>query len=87
MDPAEKELLKRAVLLGEENNNMLRAIRRSLRFSRIMSILYWVFIIGSAIGAFYLIQPYVDTISSMYGGAKSSLGAGSSFQAFLDNFK
>lgn len=74
MSEEEKELLKRSVDLAEENNDMLHAMRRSMRLARIMSIFYWVFIIGSAVGAYYLIQPYVDGISSAYGGAKDGLG-------------
>lgn len=69
MSPEEKELLKRSVELGEENNNILRSLQRSMRLARIMSILYWVFIIGSAVGAFYLIQPYIEDLMSVYGGA------------------
>jgi hypothetical protein len=72
MSPEEKELLQRAVALSEENNEMLRSMRRSMRISRWMSIAYWVFIIGSAVGAFYLIQPYIDGITGVYGGAKSN---------------
>ena len=56
MPEDEKELLKRSVELAEENNDMLRAIRRSMRLARFISIMYWVFIIGSAVGAYYLIQ-------------------------------
>lgn len=70
MSPEEKELLKRSVELAEENNDILRAIRRSMRLARIMSIVYWVVIIGSAVGAYYLIQPYLDAIVGAYGGAK-----------------
>ena len=84
MSEEEKELLKRSVDLAEENNSMLRSIRRSMRLARFMSILYWVFIIGSAVGAYYLIQPYIDSITGAYGGAKDSFG---SFKGALDIFK
>ena len=69
MQPEEKELLKRAVSLAQENNEMLRVMNRSMRITRIMSVVYWVFIIGSAVGAYYLIQPYVEQMVSLYGGA------------------
>lgn len=72
MSPEEKELLKRTLALAEENNDMLRSMQRSMRLQRLMTILYWVFIIGSAIGAYYLIQPYIDSISGAVGGAKTS---------------
>ena len=53
MSPEERELLKRSVELAEENNDILRSMRRSMRLARIMSIMYWVVIIGSAILAKY----------------------------------
>lgn len=84
MSEEEKELLKRSVRLAEENNDILRAIRRSMRLARFMSILYWIFIIGSAVGAYYLIQPYIDSVTNAYGGAKSSFG---SFKDALNMFK
>jgi len=78
MTPEERELLKRSVELAEENNDILRSMRRSMRFARIMSIMYWVVIVGSAVGAYYLIQPYVESIAGVYGGAKESLDGVSS---------
>jgi hypothetical protein len=74
MSPEEKELFKRSIALAEENNDMLRAIQRHLRLTRLMTAVYWLFIIGSAIGAFYLAQPYIHQFSAIYNGAKSSLG-------------
>jgi TRAP-type C4-dicarboxylate transport system permease small subunit len=73
MSPEEKELLKRSVSLGEENNKILRSMKRSQRISQFMSFLYWVLIIGSAAGVYYFIQPYVDQIKSVYGGASDIL--------------
>jgi hypothetical protein len=74
MTPEEKELLKRSIALGEENNSILRAIQRSMRMQRFMSFLYWIFIIGSAVGAFYLVQPYFNSLISVYNSASSNLG-------------
>ena len=68
MSPNELELLRRAVALSEENNDILRSMRRSMRLARFMSILYWVFIIGSAIGAYYFIQPYLGNLLNVYTG-------------------
>ena len=73
MDPESKELLEQTLKLEEENNEILRALRRSMRTARIMSLIYWVFIIGSAIGAYYFIQPYVDQLTNFYGGASDVL--------------
>ncbi|HEY0220750.1 MAG TPA: hypothetical protein VGC58_00845 [Candidatus Paceibacterota bacterium] len=73
MSPEEKELFKRSVVLAEENNDILRSLQRSMRFSRLMSLIYWVFIIGSAVGAYYFIQPYLEAIMSAYSGASTSI--------------
>ncbi len=73
MQSEEKELLKKVVALEEENNDILRSMQRSMRLARFMSILYWVFIIGSAVGAYYLIQPYIEALTGVYGGAKDSV--------------
>ena len=73
MDPEDKKLLEETLRLGQENNQMLRSIRRSLRISRIVRLVYWVFIIGSAIGAYYFVQPHLDQVMEIYGGAKDTL--------------
>lgn len=58
---------------------MLRSLHRSMRMRRVMSIIYWIFIIGSAVGAYYFIQPYLDSMMDVYGGAKSNLSNFSEF--------
>ena len=73
MTPEERELFERSIALAEENNDILRSIQRSMRLARIMSIIYWLFIIGSAVGAYYLIQPYIEQLMGIYGGAKSGI--------------
>ena len=84
MSPEEKELFKKSIALAEENNDILRSMQRSMRLARLMTILYWLFIIGSAVGAYYLIQPYIQAISGAANGAKSSF---SDLSSMIDNFK
>ncbi|MFA6520504.1 MAG: hypothetical protein WCT44_02775 [Candidatus Paceibacterota bacterium] len=79
MSQEERELLEKSVALEEDNNKMLRAIRRSMFLGRVMTFVYWALIIGSAIGAYYFVQPYVDQIIGVYGGAKSNVDSVSSF--------
>ena len=73
MDPESKKLLQETLELAKDNNEMLHSMRRSQRISNIMSIVYWVFIIGSAVGAYYLIQPYVDQLMEAYGSASDTI--------------
>ena len=66
MSPEERELLNKGVSLVEDNNKMLRAMKRSQHFTSIMSGVYWVIIIGSAVAGYYILQPYVDQAAKMY---------------------
>jgi hypothetical protein len=75
MTPEERVLLQELAEKVEENNDILKSIRRSMRISRIFSFIYWAIIIGSAIGAYYLIQPYIDQLLSVYSGASNDLNS------------
>lgn len=85
MTPEEKSLLERTYKLTEENNEMLRSIRRSARVATAMRIVYWVIIIGASVGAYYLIQPYVDFMLNMLNGdgGSNTQSAMSSLQDLL----
>ncbi len=43
-------------------------MRRSQRIGRVFSTLYWVLVIGVAVGAFYFIQPYLDSVNNSVNG-------------------
>ncbi|MBU0612264.1 hypothetical protein KKA39_00840 [Patescibacteria group bacterium] len=65
-DPELRQLLQSTLNTVEENNKMLRHIRRSQKMASFVRFLYWIFIIGIAIGAFYFLQPYVDNITNFF---------------------
>lgn len=73
MSPEEREMLKKALELAQENNKMLHGIRRQMFFGRIFRIAYWIIIISLAIGAYYYIEPYLDGAISAYGSIKGDL--------------
>jgi hypothetical protein len=73
MSPEERELLERCVNLVTENNKILRSMRRSQMWANVARVFYWALIIGSAFGAYYFIQPYIDQILGVYGGAGAVL--------------
>lgn len=84
MDSESKKLLEQTLELAEENNKMLHSLKRHMQVSRIVSIVYWVFIIGSALGAYYLVQPYVDQVIGVYNGATEKVN---SINSKLDGLK
>ena len=73
MTPEERALLQRIARDVEENNEMLRAIRNAQKWATIWRAIYWTVIIGSAIGAYWIIQPYIDQLLGVYSGAQSNL--------------
>ena len=73
MDSQDRELLQKTFQLAEENNAMLRKMRRSMRVANAMRIVYWLIIIGLSVGALYFIQPYIDQLLQVYSGAQSDL--------------
>lgn len=66
MSPEERELLEKSVSLSEENNKMLHAMRRSMFWAHVSSVLYWLVIIGISVGAFYYLEPYVEKAMNLY---------------------
>lgn len=75
MTPEEKILLERAVSLGEENNKILRGIRRANRLGFLWKILYWAIIIGVSYGAYVYIQPYIDILTQEYTKIKGTVNS------------
>jgi len=73
MDPESKKLLEETLAMTQENNQILKELRRSMRIARVVSILYWVLIVGSAVGAFYFIQPVMDDLMGAYSGAGDTI--------------
>jgi hypothetical protein len=73
MTPEERSLLERTYKLAEENNVILRGIRRANRFSFAFKIFYWLVIIGVTLGAFYFIQPYLEKSLDLLNQAQKSV--------------
>jgi len=61
-----EETLKELLEITKENNVMLRKLYKGYVIGKIFSILYWIIIIGLGIGAFYYVQPYIDTLNDTY---------------------
>jgi hypothetical protein len=73
MDQDIKKLLEDNLTLNKENNELLLKLYKVQRFAQITRIIYWVVIVGVAVGAFYFIQPFLNTLLGVYGVDSSSL--------------
>ena len=69
-DPRNDHLLE----LVEENNKMLKQMRRGQRLDRFLRILYWLVIIGIAVGSFYYLQPWIEQMMGIYSSVAESMG-------------
>jgi len=70
MDIDEKAMLKKSLELSQENNKMLHSIKRQMLVGRVFRIIYWVVIIGAAIGLYYYVDPYIEGAIDAYGNLK-----------------
>ena len=83
MDPELNKKLEEIYRITEENNKMIRKMKRALNWSHVFRIIYWLFILGAAFGAYYFVQPYVEQIGGVYDETKGSIeGIGSFFNLF-----
>jgi len=73
MNPEEKELLRDTAELVKENNKILHSMRRSARFSSFLRLVYWVLIIGSAVGTYYFLEPYINAATNAYNDMKQNI--------------
>jgi hypothetical protein len=91
MDPESKKLLEETFRLSEENNRMLKRIRKVQKWTTLLRVLYALIVVGIAVGAFYYLNPYVDGLLNIYTGMsgveEKLTGGGGSFQEFLSNFQ
>ena len=61
MDPESKKLLEKTYELVEENHQMLRKVRSFQRQTAFFNAVKLFFVLGVSIGAFYFLQPYIDS--------------------------
>jgi hypothetical protein len=80
MDEEDKKKLDAILKLSEENNHFLRKVRGAQKTSQMFKAIYWVIIIAVTLGGFYLVKPFLSTLTGLYSGigGGSSNGSGSS---------
>ena len=66
MDDHDRQLLNKTYELLKENTRMTAKLYRAEKSSRIFRMLYWVIIIGSMLGAYYYIEPYLQKMGAVY---------------------
>ena len=86
MTPEEKQLLVQVATLTEENNHILKGIRRAGRIGVVWKILYWVIILSISYGAYVYVQPYIDQLMKVYNQVKGTADTLSSTVSKIPKF-
>lgn len=79
MEPDERRKLERVLEIVEKDHSRIEKLYRAMQWGRVFTVLYWILIIGIAVGAFYFIQPYVNQLGSFYESFKGSLEGAQGF--------
>lgn len=67
--------LRETRALAERNNEILQKVHRSMVWSRVLWVVYWLILVGIAIGAFYFLEPYWDTLVETYESLRGQFGS------------
>ncbi len=66
--------LREITELVQENNKILRGLRRAHRWASFFSFIKWTIIIVSILASYYYLQPFVDQLKSSYESVVPTLG-------------
>ena len=84
MPPNENSKIHRILELSEENNKMLKKIVRSMRWARLVRVIYIIIIVGASVGAFYFAQPYINQAVDTYGNIQTTVdGLNNNIRSFI----
>lgn len=86
MPPYEKNLIEETAKLTQENNKILRGIQSAARWERFFGAIKWIIIIGLTVGAYYYIQPYLETLLKVYSSVGGPVPNISVLENALKNF-
>jgi hypothetical protein len=67
MNAEERETLEQVKILGEENHEILEKLYRIEKRRRLFRIVYWALIVAFSLGAYYLVQPYLEAFRDLTG--------------------
>jgi len=73
MEEKDRDLLKQIAMLTEQNNKLLKRIDRRATWSLVYRVFYWSVVIGLSFGAYYFVQPYIDSLANTYGSIQTQV--------------
>ena len=61
-----EQLVKEDIAINQENNKILKKLWSGVKWGRIFRVFYLVIIVGSALGLYYFLQPYIDSFRGFF---------------------
>ncbi len=85
------DLVKKTLALTQENNRILRGMRSAARWSRFLSIVWWIIILAVSWYSYvYYLQPYIQKAEEVYAqigqSGQQAESYGKQFSDFLNQF-
>ena len=74
-----KKLLEENLELAKQNHQYLKKIDRRQRMSTYWKVFLFIVTVGSALGLYYFLDPYIQSLSDSYGQVKSQIQNFSNF--------
>ena len=75
MDSEDKKMLRENLKFSKDNHKILKNLQSHMRWGRIVKFAYWLIIIAGTLGAYYYIQPFIDsardTLTQMQTGVET----------------
>ena len=68
-----KKLLRQNLEISRESFRILKKIHRARKIALVFRALYWTAVILLVLGAYYYIQPYVDSFTNIFGDIKKDI--------------
>ena len=66
VDTEDKKALKEVLELSRENSKILHKMKRAAFLNKLVRVLYWVVIVGSAVSLYYYMQPLFEQLIRTY---------------------
>ncbi len=87
LDDDIRDIVEDTRRLVRENNEMLSSMKRRANFSLFVKFIYWIVIVGLAVGTYVYVQPYVEQLLSVYKNIQETNNKISSSIPNLDSVK
>jgi predicted PurR-regulated permease PerM len=91
VDPADRDLLQKSLLIAEDTNRTVHKLRRGMWWGRLTTVLFWLVITVGPVMAYYYyfptyVKPYIEQIKQLTSQVQQGSQQAQNYQNQLSNF-